>query len=142
MYGVIVYFLCALLSPDDLSHYEGYKEYFFSRRKWFFGAMAVMFVADLYDTYMKGLEHFHALGLTYHLRTGFVLLLSLLAIKVRNERFHAAFAVFTLLSEIFYSSGCSLLSLELCVWAQGFSGGRKPYCSRTEVTMPFSATSR
>ena len=102
MYGVIVYFLCALLSPSDLSQYEGYKEYFFSRRKWFFGAMAVMFVADLYDTYMKGLEHFHALGLTYQLRTGLILLLSLLAIKVRNERFHAAFAVFALLSEIFY----------------------------------------
>jgi hypothetical protein len=34
--------------------------------------------------------------------SAFVLLLSLLAIKVRNERFHAAFAVFALLSEIFY----------------------------------------
>src|SRR5215469_3733584 len=98
VYGVLIYFLCALLSPTDLSQYEGYKEYFFSRRKWFFGAMAVMFVADLYDTYMKGLEHFHALGLTYHLRTGFVLLLSLLAIKVSNERFHAAFAVIALLA--------------------------------------------
>ena len=98
----LVYFLCALLSPNDLNHYEGYKEYFFSRRKWFFGAVAVLFVAGLYDTYLKGLETFHALGLTYRLRNGFVLLLSLLAIKVRNERFHAAFAVFILLSEIFF----------------------------------------
>ena len=102
VYGVLVYFLCALLSPSDLSQYEGYKEYFFSRRKWFFGAMAVMFVADLYDTYLKGLEHFHALGLTYQLRTGLILLLSLLAIKVRNERFHSAFAVFALAFEIFF----------------------------------------
>jgi apolipoprotein N-acyltransferase len=40
VYGAVVYFLCALLSPNDLSHYEGYKEYFFSRRKWFFGAIS------------------------------------------------------------------------------------------------------
>jgi len=89
VYGAVVYFLCALLSPNDLSHYEGYKEYFFSRRKWFFGAMAVMFVADLSDDYI-----FHLVGL--------FILLSLFAIKLRNGRFHAAFALFALLSEIFF----------------------------------------
>jgi hypothetical protein len=28
VYGAVVYFVCALLSPYDLGHYEGYKEYF------------------------------------------------------------------------------------------------------------------
>ena len=97
MYGVIVYFLCALLSPDDLSHYEGYKEYFFSRRNWFFGTMAVMFVADLFDDYI-----FHSVRAIHQFRVGLFILLSLLAIKLRNERFHAAFALFALLSEILF----------------------------------------
>jgi hypothetical protein len=30
----------ALLSPNELTHHEGFKEYFLSRRKWLFGAMA------------------------------------------------------------------------------------------------------
>jgi len=100
-YGVLVYFLCALLSPSDLSLYEGYKEYFFSRRKWFFGAMAVMFVAELYDIYMKGPEFFYSAGHLYQFRVGFFILFSLLAIKVRNERFHAAFAVLAVVFQIF-----------------------------------------
>jgi hypothetical protein len=100
VYGVLVYFLCGLLSPTDLSHYEGYKEYLFSRRKWFFGAMAVMFVADLYDDYLKGPEFFHGLGHISDFGIGFLILFSLLAIKVRNELFHAAFAVFALGFEV------------------------------------------
>ena len=64
--------------------------------------MAVMFVADLYDTYMKGPKHFHALGHMYQFQRGFYIVFSLFAIRLRNERFHAAFAVFALLSEIFF----------------------------------------
>jgi hypothetical protein len=45
VYGVLIYFLCALLSPENLTHFSGFKEYFFSRRKWFFGAMALMSIA-------------------------------------------------------------------------------------------------
>jgi hypothetical protein len=64
--------------------------------------MAVMFAADLYDSYMKGPKHFHALGHIYQFRIGFYIVFSLLAIKLRNERFHATFAVFALVSEIFF----------------------------------------
>src|SRR5215469_18811838 len=76
VYGAVVYFVCALLSPNDLGHYEGYKEYFFSRRKWFFGAMAVMFVADLCDDYI-----FHSVGPIHQFRVGLFILLSLFAIR-------------------------------------------------------------
>ena len=100
VYCVLLYFLCALLSPSNLSHYDGFKEYFFSRRKWFFGAMAVTMVADLYDDYMKGPKFFQGLGHINQFRIGFIMLFSLLAIKVRNERFHAAFAVLALVFEV------------------------------------------
>ena len=105
VYGVLVYFLCALLSPNDLSLYVGYKEYSFSRRKWFFGALAVMSMADLYDTYMKGPKHFHALGNAYKLQMSFYLVCSLVAIKAKSERFQAVFAMLALLSEIFFEIG-------------------------------------
>jgi hypothetical protein len=43
--------MCSAFSLD-LSYYEGYQEYFFSRQKWFFGVMAVMFAVDLCDDYI------------------------------------------------------------------------------------------
>jgi hypothetical protein len=78
-------------APVEMRAYEGFKEYFFSRRKWFFGAMAVLFIVDLYDSYMKGPKYFDALGHIYKSQIGFYVVCSLVAIKVKNERFHAAF---------------------------------------------------
>src|SRR5882724_3033688 len=56
---ITLYFvLCALLFPDDLGDYDGsYAEYFYSRRKWFFGVLAASFVADIVDTAMKGKQY-------------------------------------------------------------------------------------
>ena len=34
-YTILLYFLCALLFPDNVDEYGGYEEYFLSRRKWF-----------------------------------------------------------------------------------------------------------
>jgi hypothetical protein len=100
LYGILVYLLCALLYPNSLQDYEEFKDYFYSRRKWFFGVMAVMFIVDLFDTYMKGTTHFKVLGLEYELRIAIYVFCSLVAIKVRSERFHAAFAVIALFYEI------------------------------------------
>ena len=100
LYGVHVYLLCALLYPNSLQDYGGFKDYFYSRRKWLFGVMAGMFVVDLFDTSMKGTAHFKALGLEYELRIALYVFCSLIAIKTKSERFHAAFAVITVLYEI------------------------------------------
>ena len=59
--------------------------------------MAVMFAADLSDDYS-----FHSVGPLHQFRVGLFILLSLFAIRVRKERFHAAFAVLALLSEILF----------------------------------------
>ena len=59
-----------------------------------------MLVVDLFDTYIKGAAHFQALGLDYELRIGIYVVCCLIAIKVKNERFHATFAVIALLYEI------------------------------------------
>src|SRR6266404_5508100 len=37
VYASMYYFLSVLLFPQDLDEYKGYQDYFFSRRRWFFG---------------------------------------------------------------------------------------------------------
>jgi hypothetical protein len=59
--------------------------------------MAVMFVADLCDDYI-----FYSVSPINQFRVGLFILLSFLAIKLGSERFHAAFALFALLSEILF----------------------------------------
>jgi len=62
--------------------------------------MALLFVADIVDTLVKGQSYFSRLGVAYDIRTAAYLLLSLIAIMVSRSWFHAAFAVFALVYEI------------------------------------------
>jgi hypothetical protein len=62
--------------------------------------MAVLYVADIADTMIKGASYFRALGFVYYFRTASLLVLSLVAIKVNNRRFQAALAIFAVLCEI------------------------------------------
>jgi hypothetical protein len=45
-YGVLIYLLCALLVPDDLVGYDGFRDYFYSRRRWLFGVLAAICIVD------------------------------------------------------------------------------------------------
>jgi hypothetical protein len=60
----------------------------------------VLFSVDVADTLVKGLPYFKMLGPIYYLRTASLLVLSLLAIKIDNRHFQAAFAVIAVLCEI------------------------------------------
>jgi hypothetical protein len=62
--------------------------------------MTILFLADLLDTFIKGSEFWHAIGPFYYVRTGLYVLLSAAAIKIKDERFHAGFAIFATGSEI------------------------------------------
>jgi hypothetical protein len=63
MYAVIQYLLCVLLFPEEMADYNGFKEYFYSRRQWIFSLMTILFVADLADTFIKGAAYVHLLGI-------------------------------------------------------------------------------
>jgi hypothetical protein len=89
-YTVLLYFLCALLFPDDVEEYGGYEEYFISRRKWFFGLLGLTFVFDLVDTLLKGSEHFERYGIEYLVRTPIAVALCAAAMAIANRTFHAA----------------------------------------------------
>jgi hypothetical protein len=94
-YAVLIYLWCVLLFPRDLAGYDGYKDYFYSRRRWFFGLVLLGQLVDVADTLLKGIAHFRSLGASYPV--GIAILSALLAIAMwtRSERYHAAFAVFT-----------------------------------------------
>ena len=93
-YAVLIYLWCALLFPRDLAGYDGFKDYFYSRRRWFFGLLLAGQVIDVADTLLKGLVHFRSLGPSYVIGIVTVSALMLIAMRTRNERFHGALAIF------------------------------------------------
>lgn len=101
-YAALIFFLCTMLFPSDLSEYGGYREYLLSRRGWFFGLLAATFAMDIIDSWIKGSAHFAALGPAYWIRIAVFGLLCLAAMRVANPRAQAAFAGFAVLYQAVY----------------------------------------
>lgn len=99
-YIIMYYILCVLLFPDDISDYQDYEDYFYSRRKWFFAAMALTFVADVIDTLIKGRAYYDKLGWEYPVRNATHVILCLIAIRVRNKKFHSLLVILFIVYEI------------------------------------------
>ena len=92
-YTAMLFLLCSLLFPTDISEYAGFRDYFLSRRAWFFGLLATTYLMDTVDTWLKGPEHLASLGPEYPIRIASLVVLCLVACVVRNIRFQAVFAV-------------------------------------------------
>jgi len=96
-----LYFLqCTLLFPDSMEEYTGYRDYFLSRRKWFFGILALIHVVDVLDTLLKGVDHYH---LEYPIQTVCFIVFSVIAMFWDNRRYHAVFATLALLYQIVFT---------------------------------------
>jgi hypothetical protein len=93
-YAVLIYLWCALLFPRDLAGYEGFKDYFYSRKAWFFGLLLAGQAVDVADTLFKGMAHFRSLGPAYPIGIATLSVLFVIAILTRSECYHRAFAVF------------------------------------------------
>jgi hypothetical protein len=100
VYAILLFALCALLFPEDIAEYSGYEEFFISRRRWFFGILAAVFLFDLIDTLLKGREHFEAFGQEYLIRVPVYIALCCIAMVTKNRRFHAAFVIGSLVYEV------------------------------------------
>lgn len=92
-YCCLFFMLAVLLFPTTLDDYDGYEAYFYSRRKWFFGAFALVFAVDLLDTALKGKAYFGSFGYEYPLRNVTFIALCLIAAWTANRRFHATFVM-------------------------------------------------
>ena len=99
-YAIVLFLLCALLFPDSMQDYSSYEEFFFARRRWFFGLLAATYILDIIDTLIKGRAHFVAFGVEYLIRTPLFVALCIAAIWTSNRRFHMAFVAFTLAYQI------------------------------------------
>lgn len=100
LYALFLYLLCAFTFSISAAGYPSYRDYFYSRRHWFFGVLAMVFVVDLLDTWIKGAEYFHSFGIEYPLRNISHILLCLLAIIIKSPKFHGTLVIVVLTYQI------------------------------------------
>ncbi len=101
-YAILFYSLCTFLFPTDLRDYNGYEDYFLSRRRWFFGFLAMTMVADVIDTSLKGTEYFHSFGVEYPIRIVGYLVLCGVASYTRSRRAQLAFLAVSFVYQVSY----------------------------------------
>lgn len=99
-YSSLFYFLSVLLSPDNAAPHPDYRAYFHGERKWIFGLLATISVADVIDSLIKGTSYLAALGLEYQIATVIHIGFCAIAMSTANERFHRVFVAVNLLYQV------------------------------------------
>ena len=100
LYALLLYLLCVFVLPDSLHDYADYRDYYYSRRRWFFGMLAAVYAVDYVDTFLKGVQYLHGFGAEYPARNVLHIAACVVAMTTRNARFHAAFAVLAVLYQL------------------------------------------
>jgi hypothetical protein len=93
---VISYLLAVLLVPEPLETGTDLKRHFYANSRSFFVLAALLPVLDGIDTRLKGSLHFQAQGPIYIVTIALIFVLSAIGAVTKNERYHAAFAIFFL----------------------------------------------
>ncbi|MDR5769997.1 hypothetical protein [Caballeronia sp. LZ028] len=101
-YAFIIYLMCAMLFPDSIKEYRDYCDYFMSRRAWFFGLLLAESLIDIGDSLIKGEIHVAGLGDMYWLKTAAVALGALIAMRTRNQVYHASFVALNLTAQLLF----------------------------------------
>lgn len=99
-YCTALFMLCVLLFPDDVKEYDGYEDFFMSRRAWFFGFFALTVIFDIFDSSLKGWDYLNTFDLEYALQVPISLALCGIAIYSRNRRFQLIFAILQVLYQL------------------------------------------
>ena len=95
-YASLYFFTSTLLFPDRMDEYAGFADYFHARQGWFYGLLAAIFLADILDSRLKGIEHWRTLGAGWLAVDLVLAAIALVAMRVRDRRFHAAFVLIAL----------------------------------------------
>ena len=85
-YAFLFYLLGTVLVPDEIDEYESYGDYFISRRRWFFGLLALTVPIDLVDTLAKGPAYCRSYGPEYPVRLVGLLIVCAAGAWVRDRR--------------------------------------------------------
>ena len=102
-YAGLYFLISTLLFPDSIDEYNGYRDYFMSRRKWFFGLLIVLCITDMIDTLLKGWSHYELYGPEYPIRAVVFIILCLIAISTKNLKFHTFFAVAAVIYQVTFA---------------------------------------
>lgn len=97
LYVIIFYLICALLFPEHIKPGVTYKEYYYAKNGWIFSLMALLFLADIGDTLIKGTAYYKGLGAEYTIRIILHIVLFLIAARTKNERYHLIIVILLLL---------------------------------------------
>lgn len=95
-YAFLIYLICTILFPSDLGEHRDFREYFLSRRRWFFGLLIALLIVDVIDTLLKGMAHFASLGLEYPISQAAFGLLCTAGIVSRRDRVQALVVILAL----------------------------------------------
>jgi hypothetical protein len=93
LYALLLYLLCTLVFPENIDEYADWRDYFYRRRAWFFGLLALAYLVDLGDSLIKGRDYLAGFGPEMLVRNLAYIAFSLVAIGTGNPRYHAVFAV-------------------------------------------------
>jgi hypothetical protein len=99
-YASCYFLICAMLFPKELDDYDGYADYFVSRRRWFFGLIALTFLLDIGDTLLKGAAYLAALGPGYPARAALSILGCALGAAIPARRFQAGLVLVAILGQL------------------------------------------
>jgi hypothetical protein len=77
--------------PSNMAEHEDFADYFQSRRKTFYSVFTLMAVVDLIDTAIKGMGHFHGLGIEYTAQQAVIIPPSVIAIFIRSTVYQGIF---------------------------------------------------
>ncbi len=99
-YMSLLFLLCTLLFPDSIAEYTGYRDFFMSRRRWFFAILAATYVCDFLDTLLKGHDHLAMFGREYLFRVPVYVALCVGAMVTANRRYHLAFVYLSLVYQV------------------------------------------
>ena len=99
-YCTALFMLCVLLFPDDIKEYDGYEDFFMSRRAWFFGFFGATVIFDIFDSSLKGWDYLTTFDLEYAIQVPVSLALCCIAIYSKNRRFQLIFAIVQILYQL------------------------------------------
>ena len=101
-YPALIFLTNALLYPDRIDGYDGIDDYFRQRRGWFYALLAALFLVDMIDTRLKGIEHFRSFGAIYPIRQIGLAALALLAIRLRAAWYQTGFVCLAIAAEVWW----------------------------------------
>ena len=99
-YASFYFLICAILFPGDLDGYDGYADYFLSRRKWLFSLIALTFVLDIGDTLLKGAAYLSALGPVYGVRAIVSIVGCALGAAIASRRFQLCLVLAAIIGQL------------------------------------------